>query len=204
MELQDYLAIVRKRWISILLITLLTTGAAVAATLLTVPTYSARSQVYVSLQSAGTTADLLQGSSFAQRQVKSYTDLVTTPRVLIPVIENLDLATTPDELAKTITADSPLDTVLINITATHPDPQTASDIANATAESLASEVTDLERPTDGPSPVKISTVRIATAPTEPSAPSAKRNVALGLLLGLALGFGVAVLRKVLDLSLIHI
>ena len=79
MELQDYLAILRKRWLSILLITLLTTGAAVAATLLAVPTYSARSQVYVSLQSAGTTADLLQGGSFAQRQVKSYTDLVTTP-----------------------------------------------------------------------------------------------------------------------------
>ena len=198
MELQDYLAIVRKRWLSILLITVLTTGAAIAATLLAVPTYSARSQVYVSLQSAGTTADLLQGSNFAQRQVKSYTDLVTTPRVLTPVIEQLDLATTPDELAKSITADSPLDTSLINVTATHTDPQTASDIANATAESLATEVTDLERPTDGPSPVKISTVRIASAPTEPSAPNGKLNVALGLLLGLALGFGVAVLRKVLD------
>ena len=59
MELQDYLAILRKRWLSILLITLLVTGGAVAATLLATPTYSARSQVYVSLQSAGTTADLL-------------------------------------------------------------------------------------------------------------------------------------------------
>ena len=59
MELQDYLAIVRKRWLSILLITLLVTGAAVAATLLAVPTYSARSQVYVSLQSAGTAAPVV-------------------------------------------------------------------------------------------------------------------------------------------------
>jgi len=197
-ELQDYLAVVRKRWLSILLVTLVTVGAAVAATLLTEPTYTARAQVYVSVRNAGTTSDLLQGSNYTQRQVKSYTDIATTPRVLVPVIEQLDLATTPDALARAIAADSPLDTSLINIRASDPDPQVASDIANAVADSLAEQVADLERPDEGPSPVQISTVRTATAPPEPSSPDATRNVALGLLLGLALGFGLAVLRQVLD------
>jgi capsular exopolysaccharide synthesis family protein len=197
-ELQDYLAILRKRWLSIAIITLLATAAAVGATVLVTPTYTARAQVYVSVRTGGTTSDLLQGSNFTVRQVKSYTDLVTTPLVLTPVIENLDLPTTPDELAKSITASSPLDTSLINISATHEDPQVASDIANATAESLSTNVTALEKPTDGESPVQISTVRIASAPLEPSAPNAKLNVALGLLVGLALGFGIAVLRQVLD------
>ena len=90
MELRDYLAIVRKRWLSIVLITVLATAAAVAATLTATPTYTARSQVYVSVRTGGSTADLLQGSNFAARQVKSYTDIVTTPRVLLPVIDHLD------------------------------------------------------------------------------------------------------------------
>ena len=198
MELKDYVAIVRKRWVSIVLVTVLVTGAAVAMTLLATPLYSARSQVFVSVRTGDTSTDLVQGASFTQRQVKSYTDLVTSPRVLIPVIEQLDLATTPDELATSISASSPIDTVLINITATNPDPQVASDIANAVAESLSTQVRELEEPEDGESPVEISSVRAATPPPSPSSPKPVRNTALGFLLGLAIGFGLAVLREVLD------
>ena len=36
-----------------------------------------------------------------------------------------------------ITVNSPLDSSLINIRVTDPDPRTASDVANSTAESLA-------------------------------------------------------------------
>ena len=199
MELGDYLTILRKRWVSILLITVLAVGGAVAATLLATPTYQAKSQVFVSVRTGGSTADLLQGSNFTQNQVKSYTDLVTSARVLIPVIEQLHLATNPDTLAKSITADSPLDTVLINITVSDVNPQVASDVANATADSLGTQVTALEKP-DGaePSPVAISTIRTATAPIAPATPNKKLNLALGLLVGLALGVGLAVLREVLD------
>jgi polysaccharide biosynthesis transport protein len=197
-ELQDYVGVLRKRWISIVLLTALAAGAALTFTLLTTPTYEARAQVFVSVRTGNTSSDLLQGSSFTQNQVKSYTDLVTSPRVLTPVIEHLALPTTPDELADQVSADSPLDTVLINITATDENAQIASDIANATADSLATEVTALEKPAEGPSPVQISTARSASAPVEPSAPNLKMNVALGLLLGLGVGVALAVLREILD------
>jgi capsular exopolysaccharide synthesis family protein len=197
-ELHDYLAILRKRWVSILLITALAVGGAAVATLLATPTYQAKSQVFVSVRTEGTTSDLLQGSNFTQKQVKSYTDMVTSARVLIPVIEHLGLPTTPEVLAKSVTADSPLDTVLINVMVTDTDPQVASDVANATAESLATQVTALEKPADGPSPVHISTIRTATVPTAPATPNTKLNLALGLLVGLALGFLLAVLREMLD------
>lgn len=197
-EFQDYVSIVRKRWLSILLVTLLVLAGAVAATLAATPMYQAHAQVYVSVRNAGTTTDLLQGSNFTQRQVSSYAELVTTPRVLVPVIEHLDLPTTPDELAGTISAESPLESSLINIRVTSPDPRTASDVANSTAESLATEVADLERPEGGVSPVQISTVRVAAPPESPSSPSTTRNLALGLLVGLAAGFGLAVLRELLD------
>jgi capsular exopolysaccharide synthesis family protein len=197
-ELQDYLAVVRKRWVSILLVTVLAVSAAAAATALTTPVYESRSQVFVSVRNGATTSDLLQGSNFTTRQVKSYTQLVTSPRVLIPVIEQLMLPLGPDQLASKLRADSPLDSVLINITASDEDPQLASDIANATANSLADEVSALEEPEDGPSPVQISTVRVATPPVDAASPNARLNLALGALVGLAAGLGLALLREVLD------
>lgn len=197
-EFQDYLSIIRKRWVSILLVAALVVAGVLAATMAATPIYQAHAQVYVSVRSAGTTADLLQGSSFTQRQVSSYAQLATTPRVLVPVIEHLDLPTTPDTLASSISASSPLDSSLIDIRVTSPDPRTASDVANSTAESLSGEVADLERPEGGVSPVQISTVRVASPPESPSSPNLPRNLALGVLVGLALGFGVAVLRELLD------
>ena len=199
MDLFDYLAILGKRWVSVLLTTALMVAGALALTLLATPTYQAKSQVFVSVNTGGSATDLLQGSNFTASRVKSYTDAVSSPRVLIPVIERLGLRTTPDELAKSITADFPVDTVLINITVTDKNPQLASDVANATAESLGTQVTALEKPSGTQaSPVRISTLRTATVPTVPTTPKPKRDLAVGLLLGLIVGCGVAVLRDVLD------
>ena len=193
--------ILRKRWVSILLITMLAVAGATSLTLLATPIYQAKSQVFVSVstEASTSTSDLLQGSTFTQNQVTSYTGVVTSPRVLIPVIARLGLHTTPDQPATSITADSPLNTVLINITVTNVSPRMASDIANATAESLGTQVTALEKPAGSqPSPVHVSTIRAASVPTAPATPNKKLNLALGLLIGLALGVGLAILREVLD------
>ena len=199
MELHDYIAIARKRWVSILLITALAIAGAMTATLLTTPTYQANSEVFVSVSNGGSTADLLSGASFSQDRVTSYTAMVTSPRVLIPVIARLGLHMTPDQLAASITATSALNTVLIDITVTSTSPKIASDVANATADSLGTQVSALERPAaNQPSPVRVSTTRMATVPTAPATPKPTRNLALGLVLGLLLGFGLALLREVLD------
>jgi hypothetical protein len=98
------------------------------------------------VSTGGSTSDLLQGSSFTQNRVKSYTDLVTRPRVLLPVIQQLGLGHHAGEIGQVDHCRLPVDTVLINITATDTDPQMASDVANATASSLGKEVTALEKP----------------------------------------------------------
>ncbi len=198
MELGNYLAILRKRWMIICVVVVTVLAATVAGSLLSTPTYQAYAQVYVSVRSAGTTSDLFQGSNFTQNQVASYKELVTSPRVLVPVIEQLDIASTPDVLATQLRADAPLNSVLINIYATDQDPQLAADIANAVSGSLATEVAAIERPEDGPSPVRISTVRTAAAPQTPSSPNLKLNVALAALVSLAAGVALAVIRDVLD------
>ena len=202
MELRDYLVLLRKRWVTIAVAAGLGLALAGAYSLLTTPTYSTRSQVYVSVQGSDSTTDLLQGSNFTVRQVKSYIELVTSPRVLDPVVEELGLADDAASLAQRVRADSPLDTALINVTATDESPQLAAEIANATARSLASVVGELETPTGGgDSPVQISTVRAASVPTSAASPNLRLNLALGLVVGLALGVAVAVVRELLDTRL---
>jgi capsular exopolysaccharide synthesis family protein len=199
-ELRDYIRILRKSWVMILLLALVAVAAASTYSILQTPKYSAVAKVFVSTQASGTTSDLAQGSSFTVQRVKTYSDLVGTPIVLLPVIGTLGLGIPADELAKRITASAPLDTSIIEITVLDTDPVRAANIANATSQSLTAVVQEIETPTaaGAVSPVKLTRAQDATVPSIPVSPNVPLNIALGALVGLALGVGVAVLRETLD------
>lgn len=199
MELQDYLAVLRKRWVSVVLCTLLSVGAAIAVSLAMTPQYTASTQLFVSVQGGASTSDLLQGSNFTRQQVTSYTQLATSPLVLGPVIDEMGMGVRTEELAARMSADSPLNTSLIDISVTDENAVIAAATADRIAQQFKDVISELETPADGDSSaVKVSIVRPAAAPTAPSSPNLKLNVALGLLVGLAIGVGQAILREVLD------
>ena len=200
MELQDYLRVIRRSWVLLLVITLVAVGAATAYSLLKTPEYEATTKVFVSTQSASSVGDLAQGNTFTQQVVQSYTDIVTTPIVLDPVIADLDLSTTNTALAQQVTASAALNTVVIEITVTDMSASASANIANEIARSLSNVVRDDLAPstTGTAAPVKVTVVQPASVPLAPSSPNIPLNIALGLLVGLALGVSIAVLRSVLD------
>ena len=199
MEISTYLRIIRKNKITIAVITFAILAASLGVTLLMPPSYKATTQVFVSVQGGQSTSDLLQGSNFAQNRVKSYVAMADVPEVLDHVIADLGLDVTAADLAESISASSPLNTSLIDISAASADPQQAALVANAVARRFSDVVTQFEQPADGgSSPVKLTVVRAAQVPLAPDSPNLKLNLALGLLAGLAVGLGVAVLREVLD------
>ena len=193
MELADYLRILRKRWLVILVLTLVGIAASATATLLMTPQYRATTQVFVYVPSSGTVGELAQGGSFAQNQVRSYAEAVSTPRVLDDVVASLGLDETADELGESVTAEAPLNTVNIEIAVVRESPTEAADIANATTSSFEAVIDDI---TSGQ--VSVSVLREASVPREPISPNTNLNLALGLLIGLAVGIGLAVLMEVLD------
>ena len=69
--------------------------------------YQSNVQFFVSTSQAADTADLAQGSTFTQKRVKSYTQIVKTPIVLGPVIEESGVDLTPAELQPNVDATSP-------------------------------------------------------------------------------------------------
>jgi capsular exopolysaccharide synthesis family protein len=198
MELRDYLRILRKRWVVIVLLALLGLGAGAAASLLSEPTYRASSLVYVAVRYSGEVSELAEGGNFAQTQVKSYAQTVSQPIVLDPVLEELGLDETAMELAETVSANAPLDTSNIEISVERNSPEEAAAVANAVTASFQQVVAEITQPAQGPSPISVSVLRPATVPEEPASPNTRLNLALGLLVGLVLGVGLAVLREVLD------
>lgn len=201
MELNDYVRVLRKRWLSIVVLTALALAGAAAATLAATQQYQAQTRLFVSAQSTGTSnSDLQQGNTFIQQRVQSYANIVGTEKVLGPVIEQLGLDTTVPQLAQRVTAEAPLDTVIINVTVTDPSPQEAAAVADAVGASLIAAVQEVEQPNDGTAvnPVRLTTLQPALVPTAPSSPNVPLNLALGLLVGLAVGVGLAVLRETLD------
>lgn len=199
MELSDYIRVLRKNWLVILVLTVLGLGAATAYTLTRTPTYESSSTIFVSTQGGSTTAELQQGSSFTQARINTYVGLVTTPAVLNRVISSLGLAMTAEVLSTEIKATAALNSTLINVTVSNSSAAEASDIANAIADSLATVVPQLEPAVDGgSSPVRLTRVTDAQPALNPTSPNVALNLLLGTLIGLALGVGLAVLRTTLD------
>ncbi|MBD7917217.1 polysaccharide biosynthesis tyrosine autokinase [Cellulomonas sp. Sa3CUA2] len=199
MELRDYWALLRRSWPAIVVVAVLGGLGGLGVSALTTPTYAASAQIYVSVATGDSTSDLLQGSSFTRQQVVSYANLVDSPLVLRPVIDDLALDTRVDTLGESIVAESPLNSSLINITVRNESPAIAAAIANAVASEFSTVVSELDRPEGSESSsVKMTTVREAVSPESPATPRTKINAALGVILGAALVVVIGVLRQVLN------
>lgn len=199
MELRDYVVLFRRSWLLILCLSLAGLLGGAAASLLVQPTYKSETQLFVAIQNSGSVQELQQGNTFSQARVQSYVKTVSTPAVLQPVIDSLGLPSTADQLAKSVTASSDLNTVLITIEVQDNSAVRAAAIAQAVSTSLIRTVDDLERSnSNSPSPVKLSIVKPAVAPASASSPNTRLNLAAGFFGGLVLGLAAAVLRKFLD------
>ncbi len=200
MTIREHLRIVRERWLVVTMAVLLGLGGGAAIFFLRPPQYTATLTMYVSSQGADTTQAAFQGAQLSQDRVASYTELLVGPRVTSDVIRKLEMAETPDELAKKMTATSKLDSVLLDVTVTDPSAQHAADIANAVGDVFPDLVAELEQPTTpGTRPaVTVRVVQPALVPIVPSSASLPIMLALGLLAGMVVGLAGALARNALD------
>lgn len=199
MELADYLRILRKYWRSITAVTLVAVLAAASYSLITKPTYTATTSIFLSVKSVSTAGELNSGSTYAENQVQSFARVARTPIVLQAVVDQLNLGVTAEQLAQDVTATVPTNTATIDLAVTDGDPAEAARIANAVGDQVVVTVKQLSPPTaNGTETVEATIIRPASVPTAPTSPKVAQNLALGLLLGLMLGAGQAVLRDTLN------
>ena len=194
MELRDYLAVLRRYWTIWVGVTLAAVAVALIVVLSTTPTYSARATVYV----AAAGADETSGAQFIERRVTSYPDVARSEAVLGPVIADMGLDVSVADLRARVSADSPLESSQIDITVTDSDAERVAATTNAIADEFRRAVEELESPVGGDSPVSLTVTDPANVPSDPVSPKPGLYLGLGLVVGLALGAAVAVLRSRTD------
>jgi succinoglycan biosynthesis transport protein ExoP len=220
MDIHDYLGVLRRGWALIVLGLLVGLAGGSFAQQLEVPSYSATARDLVTSQSSGVTDvnDTVQANGLAAGRVASFVLVASSGLVLQPVIDELRLDMTVDQLASQISVVSPPNTVVIETTATAESPALAQSIANAisatfsrvVAEQLEPEPVVVETPlpvvdangTPIPDPVvtvlRIVNIEEAELPTEPEQAVGPFFLVIGAIAGLGLGLVAASVREALD------
>ncbi|WP_374157617.1 polysaccharide biosynthesis tyrosine autokinase [Mycobacterium sp. G7A2] len=199
MNLQDFIRLIRSRWITVLFSAVACLLGAVIYSLVTTPMYEASTRLFVSTTSSASLAETYQGNRFSQERVISYTELLMGRTLAQNTIDKLGLDYSAEELRSNISATAKIDTVLINVAVLDESPVRARDIANTLADEFVIMVRELETPEDGSSPdSRVVVEQRAIIPDEPVVPKTSRNIGLGLVFGLVLGLGAAVVRDLLD------
>lgn len=199
MDLRDLLSILRSRWVVISCMTLIAVFVALGASLLMTPRFETKIQFYVTVASSDSAASAYQGSLGAQQRVQSYAALVQSTEIAREVLEESGVDLTPNQVVSNSTATADADTVLLDISVSDTEPERALRVAEAFGSVLPRVIQTLETPDGGgPALSKLTVVNPPGLPAEPVAPRTEENIALGLVLGLLAGIGLALLVDVMD------
>src|SRR5580698_5016117 len=195
MTAADVVRAIRARWLLFTVCCIVPIAAAAfAAARAPAPVYSATAELIVEPTTAvNGYPDAYSAAQLAQLQTPSYASLVDSPAVLRGVIADLHLATTPSQLSRQVSATSPLNSVVIDITASGDSAAAAQDIANDTAQRFIGLADGMVGP-----PLRLSLVKPALLPTAPSSSHKTTDLFLGLVVGLAVGLTAVILREKTD------
>lgn len=193
LTISEFAGLLRRHWSLIVASVALCVTIAASALFFLPPSYSATVKLYVSGTGA-TASDRLSNGEYARTRISSYADLVNSNELLQAVRDNLASSggEGQGDLADSISASNPLDTLIIDVTVQDSSPEQAQAVAAATGRVYDSVVARLENPSGGSeSPVRINVVSPPNLPTAKDSPSGKLYTAVGLFVGLAVGAAVA-------------
>jgi capsular polysaccharide biosynthesis protein len=192
-SLLDIWSLIRRRWI-IMLAAGLFCGAVVGlyTYFFIEPVYEAKVSMYVYNQERENSAVTTSELSASKSLVDTYIVILKSNTVLDAVIKALDLPYTEKQLNDMITASAMNNTEAFEIVVSNTDPALAQKIANSIAEIAPEQIIRV---------VKAGSVEVideAQLPGKPASPSMKKNVAIGILIGLVISFGICLLLQTLD------
>ena len=190
-DLLELIFVLKEKWWMILAAGVLGFVLAAAFSVFFItPQYQSTSQMYV--LSKETTLNSLADLQIGSQLTKDYKVMIQSRPVLEEVIEKLGLNINYKQLRKKLKVDNPLDTRILSLTVTDPDPENAKEIVNQIAVSSSKYIGDLMEVV----PPKI--IELGIAPEEKSGPSIKKNALMGAILGIFLISGIIIAIELLD------
>ncbi len=189
MDFQTVVSAIRRRW-WVLAITALT-GIFVGNLVSTheVREYTATTRLFVAATGGGnSSSEAYSGGQFSEQRVQSYAQMISGQQLTRRVIDRLHLQLSADELSSRVNAAIVPRTVLLDLSATDPSPERATEIANALADEFIQYAGPLETPVGESTPrATITVVNRAQIPSTPSSPNVVTNAVYGCIGGLLIG-----------------
>jgi receptor protein-tyrosine kinase len=195
-ELQALVSLFRRRLpVIVLAFVICVAGSAVLSRSHT-KIYKSGTRLYVNVPGATNTRDQAEGVQLTSQLLASFAKVVDSQVTTRRVARELQTKITPAQIKAKVAAAPVLQTLLIDVTATDPDPVFAARLANAAGKALASVIDDLGASSSGG--IKASIIDQASVPHTPVSPKPRRDIAVGGFLGLALGAAAALAIDALD------
>ncbi|SIT73705.1 YveK family protein [Edaphobacillus lindanitolerans] len=194
-SLQDLFKTLRKRLTLILLSVLLTvTAAGVISFLVMTPIYQASTQILVNQTEREASQFTSQDIQTNLQLINTYNVVIKSPAILNKVIKELNLDETASSLNSKISVSSEQNSQVITVAVQDPSQQRAVEIANTTANVFEHEIPTLMNVDN----VNILAPAVMPASPAPVKPDPILNMAIGAVIGLMLGVGLAFLLEYLD------
>jgi len=198
LSLQEILKIIKKRLLLIITLTIVAVSIAIVLSFyILTPIYQAQTQILVNQKGSSEEVYSWTQMETDLQLINTYNDIIQSPVILNKVIEELKLDTTHEQLITQITLSSESESKVLKIEVQDPDPEQAANIANVTAEVFKEEI---------PSLMNVNNINIL-APAKvsenpiPVKPNKTLNIAIGAVIGIMLGIGLAFLLEILDTTI---
>ncbi len=204
MDFRRYLDFLRSQWEWIAIATIAGGVIAMSIALSATPKYAATAELFLATPGYSSVASIdtadnspFQADAFSQQRARSYVELATRPDLAQRVVDKLQLAMSPTDLAAAVSARVRPDTVLIAVTVKSSSAVDAQNLANAVTVALADDIRRLETPAGMRIPnVDPVITQLAEAPSGPTDPNIVVYVVLGISIGFLVGVtGVALFRR---------
>lgn len=154
------------------------------------PIYQSTSKLYILSKTTSITslADIQVGTSLAS----DYVELIKSRPVVLTVIKDMDLDMSYDAMVNNLIVENVSDTRLVKITVSDTDPERAKLIANKFAKVAKVQISNIMR-TDEPTIAEAAVVK-----RTPVSPDKRKNILMGILIGIVLSCGYVTVRFLMD------
>jgi capsular polysaccharide biosynthesis protein len=182
---------------TVILVTILITGSALAFSFAQTPTYQSTVQMLVGQKSTGAAGSSLSGDvSGLQDLTLTVAKAADTPPIAQAVVEQPNLqGQSAAQLLQNMTATQDTGTTFVTITYTNSNPKQAQLTANAIGKALSEKISEVSLGANG---ITATVWSQATLPQEPVSPDPLLNAIIALVIGSILGVALAFLLEYID------